>query len=71
MYKMVSIAIFYCIDLGDDWVKAILDDGLELRFLQRSFDQSCECYQIGGSTNDTDPVHRYYRDDSGIIKTKK
>ena len=76
MYKMVSVKIFYCVVLGNDWDKAILDHiGLELYFLQKSFDESCECYQIGGSTDDSDVLDlqysRYYRDDSGIMKAKQ
>ena len=76
MYKMVLVKIFYCADLGDDWDKVILDNiGLELRFLHTNFDQSCECYQIGGSTNDSNVsslrFSRYYRHESGINKAKK
>ena len=69
---MVSVKIFYCVDLGDDWDKAILDKSYEVLFLHTSFIQSCECYQIGGSTNLTNvievPFEYYYRDDSGIKK---
>ena len=40
------------VDLGDDWEQAIVNDRYELDFLQISFGHSCECYHIGGSTND-------------------
>ena len=75
MYKMVSVKIFYCVDLGDDWDRAILDlENYEDHFLYYSFDQSCECYQIGGSTDLTGviyvPLEDYLPDNSGIKKAK-
>ena len=80
VYKNVQnvlVNIFYCVDLGDDWDKVILEHVfLELRFLHRSFDQSCEFYQIGGSTNNTDltgltnNIKQYYPNNSGINKAE-
>ena len=76
MYKKVLVNVFYCVDLGDDWDKVILENVfLELSFLHRSFNQSCECYQIGGSTNNSDlfgltSLKQYYPNNSGIKKAK-
>ena len=73
---MVLVNIFYCVDLGDDWDKVILENVfLELSFLHRSFDHSCEGYQIGGSTNNSYPdgltsYKQYYPNNSGIKKAK-
>ena len=74
MYKMVSVKIFYCVDLGDEWDRAILDKDYEVDFLHISFRQSCEGYQIGGSTNLTGvsyvDLEDYLPDNSGIKKAK-
>ena len=73
--KWSQLKIFYCVDLGDDWDKAILDKSYEVAFLHTSFNQSCECYQIGGSTNLKNviwiPPKYYYPDNSGNKKAKK
>ena len=75
MYKMVSVKIFYCVDLGDDWDRAILDyENYEDHFLHFSFGQSCEGYQIGGSTDVTGVSFLLFEDylpnNSGIKKAK-
>ena len=61
-----------CAELGDDWEPAIVNSYYELRFLRTSFSQSCECYQIGGSTNDSSAwrlsLSNYFPNDSGRKK---